>query len=122
MLLVDTSVWVDHLREPDRDLVEALGDARVLGHPAVVGEVALRSLPRRQEVLSALDGLPSAVPASDDEARLLLERHRLWGRGVGWVDLHLLASVRLTAGASLWTRDRRLRRAAEALGVAADLP
>ena len=122
MLLVDTSVWVDHLREPDRDLVEALGDARVLGHPAVVGEVALGSLPRRQEVLSALDGLPSAVPASDDEARLLLERHRLWGRGVGWVDLHLLASVRLTAGASLWTRDRRLRRAAEALGVAADLP
>ena len=120
MLLVDTSVWVDHLAVGDDVLAARLDAGVVLAHPFVVGEVGLGSLAGREQVLDLLDALPCATPAAGDEARTLLERRQLWGRGVGWVDLHLCAATLLTPGARLWTRDRRLRAVADDLEIAAD--
>lgn len=118
MILVDTSVWVDHLRNGDAALVRLLDAGRVLVHPFVVGEVALGRLRRRSMVLAALADLPRAQVATDEEAMNFIERHALHGHGIGYVDVHLLAAVRLTAGATLWTLDRRLHAAADTLGAA----
>ena len=117
MILADTSVWVDHLRAGDAALAGLLETGTVLGHPFVVGELALGQLRQRDVVLSALADLPQAVVATDDEVLGLITRHGLFGRGIGYVDAHLLAAVRLTAGATLWTRDKRLGGVAGALGV-----
>jgi predicted nucleic acid-binding protein len=119
VILVDTSVWVDHLRAGDARLIALLEAERVLAHPFVIGEIALGGLRARGLVLSDLLNLPSALVAADAEVLAFIDRHRLFGSGIGYVDAHLLASVRLTAGASLWTKDARLRRVAETLGVAA---
>lgn len=116
-VLVDTSVWVDHLRDGDGHLRRLLRDGRVLMHPYVVGELALGRMARRHEVLGLLDNLPRAEVGTDREVRDLVERADLSGRGIGYVDVHLLAATRLTAGAQLWTRDRRLAAAAAHLGV-----
>lgn len=121
MILVDTSVWVDHLRAGDDVLAGLLEAGEVLGHRAVRGELALGSLARRAEVLALLAGLPQAVVASDAEVLALVDRARLPGRGIGWVDAHLLAATLLTPDARLWTRDARLRRVAEDLDVAAHI-
>lgn len=118
MILVDTSVWVDHLRQGDAALAALLQRTAVLMHPFVAGEVACGSLRERAATLSLLRNLPTAAMATDTEVQHLIERHALHGRGIGYVDVHLLASVRLTNGASLWTRDRRLRQVAEGLGCA----
>ncbi len=118
MILVDTSVWVDHLRRGDARLAALLESASVLVHPFVTGEIACGSLAARSVVLGLLQDLPTATVASPDEVLGFVDRHRLWGRGVGYVNVHLLASVALTHHARLWTRDRRLRAAAEDLGVA----
>lgn len=107
MILVDTSVWVDHLRRGDRALADALAAGLVLAHPFVVGDIACGSWARRSETLALLRALPVAPVANPDEALGFIERHRLAGRGVGYVDVHLLASAAL-AGAGLWTRDKRL--------------
>ncbi|MEY2618648.1 MAG: hypothetical protein RL522_1650 [Pseudomonadota bacterium] len=118
MILVDTSVWVDHLRRGDPGLVALLERAAVVMHPFVVGEIACGSLKDRQSLLELLHDLPGAVIATDDEAMQFIERHRLYGKGIGYVDVHLLAAVALTGGAQLWTRDQRLRQVAAAMGFA----
>jgi predicted nucleic acid-binding protein len=107
MTLVDTSVWIDHLRGGDAQLEALLADAQVLVHPFVIGELACGSLRQRGEVLTLLRRLPAAVVATDDEVHHLVESRRLWARGLGWVDLHLLASA-LLEDVPLLTRDRQL--------------
>lgn len=119
MILVDTSVWIDHLRAGDATLTTLLEAERVLIHPFVVGELALGSLRDREMVLDALRDLPAAAPATDDEVQRMIDIVPLHGLGIGYVDAHLLASVRLTSGSKLWTRGRRLLAAAERLQLAA---
>ena len=108
MILVDSSVWVDHLRKGDRRLVTLLDTSQVLTHPFVVGELALGSLENRESILSSLKGLPQAATATDEEVQQLIERNALFGLDIGYIDAHLLAAVRLNAGSQLWTRDKRL--------------
>jgi hypothetical protein len=122
VILVDTSVWIDHLRARDNTLVQLLLAEQILGHPFIIGEVALGHLPQRRQVLSSLRDLPQAVVASQDEVLNLIERERLFGLGIGYVDAHLLAATRLTEGASLWRRDKRLRRAGESLALTWSTP
>jgi predicted nucleic acid-binding protein len=118
VILVDTSIWVDHLRAGNAMLAELLEAGIVLTHPFVIGELSLGALRQRVAVLSALADLPSAIVAADAEVLGFIDRHALFGRGVGYVDAHLLAATRLTAGAGLWTNDRRLNAVADALGLA----
>ncbi|HKO06216.1 MAG TPA: PIN domain-containing protein [Alphaproteobacteria bacterium] len=122
MILVDTPVWVDHLRAGDKKLAGLLDAGRVLAHPFVIGELALGNLRQRDLVLNALRDLPQATVATDREILHFIARHTLFGLGIGYVDAHLLAAVRLMAGTSLWTRDKRLHDAAERLGMATALP
>jgi predicted nucleic acid-binding protein len=117
VILVDTSVWVGHLRSGDAALSRLLEEGRVLTHPFVIGELALGSLRQRETVLGALHNLTSVAKATDDEVMIFVDRHRLYGIGIGYVDAHLLAAVSLTPGASLWTQDKRLRAAAESLSL-----
>jgi predicted nucleic acid-binding protein len=117
VILVDSSVWVDHLRAADAELGRLLDRGLALGHAFVRGELACGNLRRRKEILTLLAGLPQAVLAEDDEVLALIEGHRLMGRGIGYVDAHLLAATLLTAGARLWTRDLRLAEIAARLGV-----
>jgi predicted nucleic acid-binding protein len=116
--LVDTSVWVDHLRRGDPGLVDLLDRSAVVMHPFVVGEIACGSLRDRESILELLQDLPAALVADSDEVLQFIERHVLHGKGIGYVDAHLLASVALTEGATLWTRDLKLHRVAAALGCA----
>ncbi|MGH9063551.1 MAG: type II toxin-antitoxin system VapC family toxin [Acidimicrobiales bacterium] len=120
MILVDTSVWVDHLRASDSALAGLLDNGAVLAHPWVTGEVALGHLRQRHEVIRLMSRLPQATVATDGEVLTLVERDALHGIGVGYVDAQLLAATRLTPGASLWTADRRLAAAAARLGTAFD--
>ena len=116
MILVDTSVWVDHLREGDAALRAALLDGQVITHPFVIGELACGTMRRRDEVLDLLNALPAARIATHAEALALVDGHRLSGSGIGWIDVHLLASARLSH-VHLWTRDQRLGAAARQLHV-----
>ena len=118
MILVDTPVWVDHLRVGDLTLVRLLESRQVLVHPFVIGELALGHIRQRANLLAELQNLPQARLALDQEVFRFIELHVLFGLGIGYVDAHLLASVRLTAGASLWTRDKRLLDVAAHLGKA----
>lgn len=118
MILVDTSVWADHLRANDPTLANLLNNGRVLTHPFVIGEVALGYLRQRSLALTELDDLPQTVVATDREVRHLIDHHALFGTDIGYVDAHLLASVRLTSGTGLWTRDKRLSAVANQLGLA----
>ncbi|TCO74877.1 type II toxin-antitoxin system VapC family toxin [Chromatocurvus halotolerans] len=118
MILVDTSVWVDHLRRSNTVLVGLLENDQVLMHPFVVGEIACGNLGNRETILSLMDSLPSAIEASHRETRLFIEQAAFMGSGLGFIDLHLLASARLTPNALLWTEDRRLHTAADALSLA----
>jgi len=118
MLLVDTSVWSDHLRRHDAALARLLEAGEVLVHPFIIGEIACGLFPRRAETLALLSALPAAPLLGLSEVLGFIERHALAGRGVGFVDIHLLASARV-AGAKVWTRDKRLADAAAGLGVAA---
>jgi len=122
VILVDTSVWVDHLRVGDKALSSLLDAGMVLAHPFVIGELALGNLRQRGIVLSALSNLPHASVATDAEVLHFIDRHALFGRGIGYVDTHLLAATRLTAGAELWTNDKRLHGVAVQLGLAMTLP
>lgn len=116
MILVDTSVWVEHLRLGHPGLRDRLERGAVSVHPFVAGEIACGSLRSRHEVLDPLDALPRAPQATDVEVRTLLERRALFGRGIGWIDAHLIASA-LLANVPLWTLDRRLLAAADAAGA-----
>lgn len=116
MILVDASVWVDHFRAGNGHLGELAQKGRILVHPLVVGEVACGNLRNRGATLAHLQELRKPVEASHAETLHLLETERLWGLGIGWVDLHLLASSRLTP-CHLWTMDLRLREAARKLGL-----
>jgi predicted nucleic acid-binding protein len=117
LILVDTSVWVDHLRRRDAQLVDLLGANSVLMHPFVVGEIACGSLADRALTLDLLLNLPAALVAEPDEALIYLDQHSLHGKGIGYVDVHLLASTAIS-GAKLWTRDKRLRIVAQELRCA----
>ena len=118
MILVDTSVWIDHLRTRNRKLVSLLDDDRVLVHPFIVGELACGAMRNRDQILGLLMALPMARDAHHEEVLSLVGRRRLFGRGIGWVDAHLLASA-ILSGARLFTLDKRLQRVAAALGVSA---
>jgi hypothetical protein len=118
LILVDTSVWVDHLRKGDAHLAELLERAAVVSHPFVVGELACGSLANRGPVLQLLQNLPAAVMAEPEEVLGYIERHRLFAQGIGYVDAQLLASTALTDGTLLWTRDKRLLAVAQRLGCA----
>jgi predicted nucleic acid-binding protein len=122
MILVDTSVWVAHLRANHEELAGLLNIGAVLAHPFIIGELALGQIRQREIVLTALAALPRAATATDAEVLHFIERHALFGRGIGYVDVHLLAAARLTAAASLWTNDKRLHSVADELGLAATPP
>jgi predicted nucleic acid-binding protein len=119
VILADTSVWVDHLRSGSRDLAQALTEGEVLGHPHVTGELACGNLRNRAAILQLLRDLPAAVLATEEEALQCIERNHLQGRGLGWTDVHLLASALLTP-ARLWTLDGPLAREARRCGVACE--
>jgi hypothetical protein len=116
VILVDTPVWVDHLRAGDGRLFALLQAGQMLAHPFVIGEIALGHLKQRQAVLA---NLPQAMAARDNEVLLFIDRNDLAGTGLGYVDAHLLASAQLLAGTAILTRDRRLQGAAMRLGLAA---
>jgi len=117
LILVDTSVWVDHLRSGVPVLANLLQEGEVLIHPWVIGEIACGNLRNRQQVLDLLLGLPTALVASDSEVLLLIERGNLMGRGIGSIDAHLLAAAKLSR-CGLWTQDRRLAAGAQEQGLA----
>jgi predicted nucleic acid-binding protein len=116
LILVDTSVWVDHLGRGDLELTALLESAAVQIHPFVIGEIACGSLSDRDAVIELLRDLPAVTVADDEEVLHFLSRSRLYGKGLGYIDVHLLAATALTPGARLWTRDKRLRAAAKAAG------
>ena len=118
MILVDTSVWIEHLRKGSEPLQSLLYEEQVFCHPFVVGELACGALRNREEILNTLRALPAARVAEHEEVLDFLEARRLYGRGLGWVDAHLLASTLLT-GCTLWTLDQPLRRAAAGLHISA---
>jgi predicted nucleic acid-binding protein len=111
MVLVDTSVWVDHLRGKRTRLPELLAEGTVLCHPFIVGELACGNIRNRDEIMELLQALPMATPAAHREVLHLLQGSRLFGRGLGWIDAHLLSSA-LLSGCSLWTRDKSLAKVA----------
>ena len=116
MVLADTSVWIEHFRRGEPRLASLLTDGHVLIHPFVLGELACGNLKNRANVLSALQELPSAKLASTSEALQLIEDRRLYGRGLGWIDVHLLASA-LVSACDFWTLDKRLATTAAKLGL-----
>ena len=118
MIIVDTSVWIDHLRSGNQRLSRLLDRGQVLAHPWVIGELALGNLQRRVEILRLLDGLPQATIATESEVMKLIDQHELYGSGIGYVDAQLLAATRLSGDARLWTIDARLASPATLLGVA----
>ena len=116
MILVDTSVWIQHFRVASDRLRTLLFDEQVLSHPFVIGELACGTLQRRHEILRMLKALPQTKPLEHEEVMGFLDSRRLYGRGIGWVDAHLLASTLLT-GCGLWTLDKPLLRAAAGLNI-----
>jgi predicted nucleic acid-binding protein len=117
MILTDTSIWIDHLRSSDSHLIHLLDRELLWMHPWVVGEIACGTLANRKAVLTNLQKLPRVHPAREDEVLFMLENHTLMGRGIGYIDLHLLAAARLN-GIRLWTRDKRLHKTASDLQIA----
>lgn len=117
LVLVDTSVWIDHLHRSDEALVSLLESNLVVGHPLVIGELALGSIRERATVLGLLDSLPQGPTASNDEVLALIEKRKLSGKGLSIVDVHLLASALIAGDVRLFTRDRRLAAAADEAGV-----
>lgn len=120
-ILVDTNVWIDHLRTTDPVLVDLLERDQVCVHQSVITELALGNLKDRSIFLGALERLLIVRNVDDQGVRHFIEERRLWGRGLSAVNAALLASVVVTPGVSLWTRDKCLRQAARDVGVLADL-
>ncbi len=111
MILVDTPIWIDHLREENINLKRYLNLGLVSIHPFIIGEIALGNLCDRKLILRLLLQLPQVKTAKDWEVYLIIEKHQLWGTGIGYVDAHLLASLLLTPNTQFWTRDRKLQQA-----------
>lgn len=123
MILVNSSVWIEHVRAgADERLNELLERGDVLTHPFVIGEIALGHVRRREAMLAALELLEQVEVCDDDEVLDFIHRHRLVGSGIGYIDAHLLAATKLTDDCSFWTLDRRFRDVASRLGLAADGP
>ncbi|MGD9194132.1 MAG: PIN domain-containing protein [Desulfobacterales bacterium] len=114
MILVDTSIWVTHLRQGNRQLEKLLIDGEVMCHPFIIGELGCGNLKNRNEIISLLQSLPTAPTIELDEFLFFIDRNQLMGKGVGFVDVHILASAQL-AGVPLWTADKRLKSAADQL-------
>jgi predicted nucleic acid-binding protein len=122
LILADTSVWIDHLRSGNNDLRKLLNQGQIVIHPFIVAELALGSLRKRTKTLALLDLLPQVRVAQLNEIRTMIESRRLYSLGIGLTDAHLIASVFLDPPTVLWTRDKQLRKVAEALGIHASLP
>ena len=117
MILVDTSIWVDHVRQANPRLILLLDRGDVLTHPMIIGELAVGNLPERDVFLTRLQRLFSTAVATDAEVLTFIQRNRLFGLGIGYVDCHLLAATMLTSGAILWSRDLRLSTIANRMGL-----
>ncbi|MFK7848519.1 MAG: type II toxin-antitoxin system VapC family toxin [Rhodothermales bacterium] len=120
MILVDTSIWIDHLRSGDTRLAELLDRSQVLIHPFVIGELACGNLRNRDEILRLLNDLPQSPVASPGETLYFIEGNRLMGLGVGYIDIHLLAATALAENTMLWTGDKRLKKVASKMKLAFD--
>jgi len=118
VILIDTSIWIDHLRQSDAQVVTLLQSDLVLVHPFVIGELACGNLKSRADILGLLNTLPQARVALEHEVLFFIDRHKLMGLGIGYIDAHLLAATTLNEGAKLWTRDKRLDTIAQQLGCA----
>lgn len=116
MVLVDTSVWVSHLREGNVNLAKLLNDGYVVCHPFIIGEIACGNLKNRSEILSLLQTLHMVIQAEHEEVLQFIESNRLMGKGLGYIDIHLIASAILT-GISIWTLDKKPNKVSESLGV-----
>ncbi len=121
MILADTSIWIDHLRSENKEMRKRLHQGEIVVHPFVVAELALGSLRRRTETLALLDLLPQVRMPNLAEVRLMIEARRLYGLGIGLIEVHLIASIFVNSPALLWTRDKPLRKVAERLGIHASL-
>lgn len=121
MILADTSIWIDHLRSGNKELRKHLNDGNVVIHPFIIAELALGSLQELTQTLALLDLLPQLRVAHLNEVRLTIEARRLYNRGIGLTDAHLIASVFINPPTLLWTRDKQLRKVAESLGIHASL-
>ena len=121
MILADTSIWIDHFRSGNKEMRKHLNEGQIVIHPAIIAELALGSLEQRTKTLALLDLLPQVRVAQLSEVRRMIEARRLYGLGIGLTDAQLIASVFINPSTLLWTRDRRLRKAAEGLGIHAGL-
>ena len=121
MILADTSIWIDHLRSENTEMRKRLTQGDIVIHPFIIAELALGSLRERIKTLALLDLLPQVRVAHLSEVRLTIEARRLYSLGIGLIDAHLIASVFINSSTLLWTRDKRLRKAAESLGIHASL-
>ena len=121
MILADTSIWIDHLRAGNKEMGRLLNQGDIVIHPWIIAELALGSLRERAKTLALLDFLPQVREAQLSEVRVMIEARRLYNLGIGLTDAHLIASVFLNPSTLLWTRDKRLRKAAEDLGIHARL-
>jgi predicted nucleic acid-binding protein len=121
LILADTSIWIDHLRSGNKEMRKHLDQGQVAIHPFIIVELALGSLRERAKTLALLDLLPQVRVAQMSEVRVTIEARRLYSLGIGLTDAHLIAAVFINPSTLLWTRDKRLRKAAEALGIHASL-
>ncbi len=121
MILADTSIWIDHFRSGNKELRKHLNEGHIVIHPAIIAELALGSLRERTKTLALLDLLPQVQVAQLSEVRRMIEARRLYSLGIGLADSQLMASVCINPSTLLWTRDKRLRKAAEGLGIHASL-
>jgi hypothetical protein len=122
VILLDTSVWVDHLRQGDVHVAAILRSGLALTHPFVIGELACGNLNSRAKILGLLAALPQAQRAQEQEVLFYIERRKLMGHGICYIDAHLLAATALTEGGRLWTRDKRLDALAQELELAYEKP
>jgi len=121
LILADTSIWIDHFRSGNRELRKHLNEGQIVIHPSIIAELALGSLRDRAKTLELLDLLPQVQVAQPGEVRRMIEARRLYSLAIGLIDAHLIASVFINPSTRLWTRDKRLRKAAEGLGIHASL-
>ena len=121
MILADTSIWIDHFRSGNKEMRTHLDQGQIVIHPFIVAELALGSLQKRALTLALLDHLPQVQVAQMTEVRVMIEARRLYSLGIGLTDAHLIASVFINPSTLLWTKDKPLRKAAEALGIHASL-